>query len=157
MVQVSSVTANVEADSLYLPRNMQPILFRDTSIHCEPQGAAFVARRGTDRANNKIFYIEKTAEDCVITLPVVYYGYLTVCHQENGEYFKTQEGYNRQLAVALDEGFTGTILVSYQMPWSWKAAYIVSLTFAASVGFYLVLGRRLKPRRLINLQREEVA
>lgn len=132
-----ALAAEEHVDDLYLPVGMEDRRY-DTSIHCEPADGAEVVRVGTTKENDKLFLVKRVKEDCTVTFPIIYYDYLTAVNEESGEPLETAPGYNEQLAVKLERGYTGTIRVSYKMKWQWKVAYCVSALSVAMLGALMI-------------------
>ncbi len=138
-----SATTDVMTDALYFPEGLSTDLLYDTSIHCDPRGAALIDKSGVNESNERLFFVDSVRDAYDVAFPIAYYKFLTAYAVEDGVYLETFAGYNQQLAVSLEPGFTGTIRISYCINWRWKAAYIVS---ALSAILLIVYSVRLKLR-----------
>ncbi len=132
-----SSSCSLHADVLYVPSGASmSSCYADISVHTEPEMDVRV-KKTTTESNKKIFEIDHIQQDCLLTLPIFNYDYLTVV-DENGNYYEKEFGYNRQLAIRVNQGYSGKIIVDYHMRYRWKAAYLISFIYGTFVLAILV-------------------
>lgn len=149
--RILSKVSFISADGLYLPKNMEYYSLPEATVSSKPKDACFVEKRGTTKSNDKIFYVQEVLEECTISLPIVYYDYITAYDSLTRERFNTLKGTDGRLTLKLKEGYQGEIIVSYDVRNLWKASYFISLLFCIGTFLYAYLGRKKK----VKLKRNE--
>ena len=95
-----------------------------TELSCEDvQEVSVVEREGSDM----VLYARGMDEcDGAIVLPIFYYkGYHVV--DEAGHEYVIEDGHNKQIRFIVPKGFEGNIMISFEEPWYWRAAELISL------------------------------
>ncbi|MCD8379345.1 MAG: hypothetical protein LUC95_03250 [Lachnospiraceae bacterium] len=83
-----------------------------------------------------------TDEAAAVDIPLFCYDNFTTYDMESGEQIVLSTGENNRVRLAIPAGYSGTVVVKYQLPLLWKMAVVVSVATDLALAGYLFFYKR---------------
>lgn len=135
------LTVKAVYDGAYLPEGTDFLeMTADVRVSdSEHMSAVLTAREGT---SVEVFAENSSGSEAYIEFPLLMYkGYHVRCG-DSGRELLVSYGENNRLRAAVPSGFAGSIRASFEEPWYWRGAEIISLLFWGWLVWYLVRRRK---------------
>ncbi|MCD7863104.1 MAG: hypothetical protein LUG61_06255 [Lachnospiraceae bacterium] len=95
--------------------------------------------------NHWQFHADNTSsQTAAVDIPVLCYNNYVAYDADSGENLEISSGENNRIRVHIPAGYTGTVVVKYQLPSLWKLAIAVSVATDLALAGYAVYFRKRK-------------
>lgn len=162
LIKVTDTKSFYVQDVWYLPKGTDTSAIYDNKpTSSEKMSVVYI---GNNNKGKRIYSIRKDSESDIkiidkfnkdydgveITLPVIYYNFLSVKDNKTGKTIESFAGTNNYIAFNVDENFDGEITLEYGLRPIWKVGYIISLISVILIISFIMLFVVFKNNKFTN-------